>query len=92
MRVTPGTKGIVIVNFIMTLDSLSLLCLALFAVTASSSPCAALPAQQVTSGSTRAQLLHLTCKRRLLHLDSKKRSFAGLFKSKKVLQGLGYYQ
>lgn len=59
MRVTPGTQGIVIANFVMTPDSLGLLCLALFAVTASFSPRAALPAQQVTSGRTQARLLHL---------------------------------
>lgn len=50
MRVTPGMQGIVIANFMTALGSVSLLCLALFAVAASSSLCAALPAQQVTYG------------------------------------------
>lgn len=41
MRVTPGTQGIVIANFVTTLGSVSLLCLALFAVAACSFLCAA---------------------------------------------------
>lgn len=38
MRVTPGTQGIVVAKLVMTLGSVILSCLALFAVTASSCP------------------------------------------------------